>query len=59
VGNFYDNLETLPGIGPKKAAAIIHYRADHGSFASTKELTKVKGIGSKILVKIQDQVEIQ
>ncbi|MEN8258313.1 MAG: helix-hairpin-helix domain-containing protein [Thermodesulfobacteriota bacterium] len=52
-------LESLPGIGPAKASAIITYRADHGNFSSTNELTRVKGIGKKLLVKIQDQVEVQ
>ena len=52
-------LESLPGIGPAKASAIISYRADHGDFHSKQELTKVKGIGKKILVKIQEQIEVQ
>jgi competence protein ComEA len=52
-------LESLPGIGPAKASAIINYRTDHGTFSSTHELTNVKGIGKKLLVKIQDQVEVQ
>lgn len=52
-------LETIPGIGPAKASAIITYRATNGNFSSITELTKVKGIGQKLLVKIQDQVEVQ
>ena len=42
-------LETLPGIGPVKAAAIIAYRQEHGAFASVDDLIKVSGIGKKTL----------
>lgn len=40
-------LEQLPNIGPKKAAAIIQYRNDHGSFGSIEEIMNVSGIGLK------------
>ena len=39
------DLETLPGIGPSKAAAIIAYREAHGAFATIHDITLVKGIG--------------
>ena len=42
-------LETLPGIGPARAAAIIGYRDEHGPFAAVEELTAVSGIGQGIL----------
>ncbi len=38
-------LDTLPGIGPAKAAAIVAYRTEHGPFAATEEIQEVKGIG--------------
>ena len=52
-------LETLPGIGAKKAQAIIDYRTANGSFHSLEDLGKVKGIGSKMLEKLKDLVIFQ
>lgn len=45
-------LETLPDIGPARAAAIISYRVRHGAFASVSDLTNVTGIGQGILSRI-------
>jgi len=52
-------LETLPGIGAKKAQAIIDYRTANGSFHSLEDLGKVKGIGPKMLDKLRDLVIFQ
>jgi len=46
-------LETLPGIGPTKARAIVEYRNEHGNFSSLKSLLNVKGIGEATLKKIE------
>lgn len=51
-------LETLPGIGPSKAAAIIKYREEVGTFKSIDELTNVSGIGEKTLEKLRDSLEL-
>ena len=45
-------LESLPGIGVKKAQAIFDYRHVHGLFTSINQLSQVKGIGPKLLEKI-------
>jgi competence protein ComEA len=43
--------KSLNGIGMKKAEAIIAYRNKEGDFKTYKDLTKVKGIGPKIVEK--------
>ena len=37
-------LQSLPGLGEKKAAAIVGYRASNGPFASIEQLAQIKGI---------------
>ncbi len=49
-------LETLPGIGPEKAAAIVEYRQQNGPFLVVDQLLNVPGIGSATLEKIRDAV---
>lgn len=40
-----EQLDTLPGVGPATATAILAYREEHGRFASVDELLDVRGIG--------------
>ena len=49
-------IEKLPGVGKKSAAAIVAYRTEKGKFKAPKDLLKVKGIGKKTLEKIQPLV---
>lgn len=51
-----EQLDTLPGIGPALAAAIIAYREEHGGFSSVEELDNVSGIGPALLAKLRDLV---
>lgn len=45
-------LDTLPGIGPSKAAAIVEYRQAHGLFAQTRDIESVSGIKGATFAKI-------
>lgn len=49
-------LMNLPGIGEKKAQAIIDYRSSKGAFRSLADLGGVKGIGPKMLEKLKPLV---
>ncbi|MDA8165564.1 MAG: ComEA family DNA-binding protein [Desulfobacteraceae bacterium] len=51
-------LETLPGIGPAKAKAILKYRAEKGPFQRVDDLAKVKGVGPKNLERLKNQIEV-
>jgi competence protein ComEA len=49
-------LETLNGIGPAKAKAIIDHRTKHGPFKSVEDLDKVPGIGEGTVGKMKSGV---
>jgi len=51
-------LETLPGIGPSKAAAIVEHRNQHGPFSTVSQLDDVPGIGPATLANISPLVVI-
>ena len=51
-------LDTLPGIGPVKAQAIVDYRNQEGPFHRTDELMKVPGIGSTTYQELRDLVTV-
>ena len=42
-------LDTLPGVGPVTAAAILQWRAENGAFSAVEELLEVSGIGDATL----------
>ena len=54
-----EQLQTIPGIGPAKAAAILEYREQKGEFKKVDELTNVSGIGPKTLEKIRSHVTVE
>jgi len=52
------SLETLPGIGPVRAAAIVAER-ERRPFASLEELVRVPGIGPRTLARLRSWLEIE
>lgn len=53
-----EQLDTLPGIGASKAKAIVDYREANGRFKRVEDLLNVKGIGSKMLEKINNKIKV-
>lgn len=51
-------LETLPGVGPVTAAAILQWRTENGGFTAVEELLEVSGIGDATLAEITPYVTI-
>jgi len=47
-----EDLELIPGIGPKTASALIRYRERAGPVQSIAQLVEVRGIGPKTLKKL-------
>ncbi|SDM83229.1 competence protein ComEA [Fictibacillus solisalsi] len=49
-------LQTITGIGPSKAKAIITFREENGGFKTVDDLLNVPGIGEKSLENMRAQV---
>ena len=52
------DLRRLPGIGEKRAQAIVDYREEHGPFESLEALMEVSGIGPGIFEGVRDYISI-
>ena len=50
-------LESLPGVGPAKAQAIVAHR-EVAPFKNADELVEVKGIGEKLYAQLKDRVTV-
>jgi len=51
-------LETLPGIGPALAAAIVEERRTGGPFRSAEDLMRVRGIGPALVRRVTSRIRI-
>lgn len=52
-------LEALPGVGAKLAAAILRDRSENGPFSSVEDLARVPGVSSALLAKISPWLLVQ
>lgn len=52
-------LESLSGIGPVYAKAIIQYRLEHGPFQKIEDIQEVKGIGPVTFEKIRSKITVR
>ena len=52
-------LDTLEGVGPATAKAIINYRNDKGLFKSIEDIKKVKGIGDSKFNNMKDNITVE
>ena len=53
-----EELQTISGIGAKRAQDIIDYRDNKGGFSSVDDLKNVSGIGEKTLEKLKAEVTV-
>lgn len=53
-----EELQTISGIGAKRAQDIIDYRDNNGGFSSVDDLKNVSGIGEKTLEKLKAEVTV-
>ncbi|MEK4065616.1 helix-hairpin-helix domain-containing protein [Peribacillus sp. FSL R5-0717] len=54
-----EDLQTLTGIGPSKANAILEYREAIGKFKEVDELKQVTGIGDKTFERLRDSISVK
>ena len=53
-----EELDALPGIGTKKAEAIIEYRNTVSTFYSIEDIMNVSGIGEGVFQQIKDHITV-
>jgi competence protein ComEA len=53
-----EDLRRLPGIGAKRAAAILALRVRLGRFRALEDLLKVKGLGRATLKRLRPLVRL-
>jgi competence protein ComEA len=52
-------LDTLGGVGPATAKAIIQYRSNNGPFKSIEDIKNVKGIGDSKYSDMKDSITVE
>ncbi|MGD7044041.1 helix-hairpin-helix domain-containing protein [Jeotgalibacillus proteolyticus] len=52
-------LQTINGIGPAKAEAILAYRETEGNFQSIEDIKNISGIGDKTFDKLKESIDVK
>ena len=53
------DLEALPGVGPKRAAAIVGFREANGGFRSVEDLERVPGLGPATVARLRPLLQVE
>ncbi|MGR3765103.1 helix-hairpin-helix domain-containing protein [Rossellomorea sp. NS-SX7] len=54
-----EEFESLPGIGPAKAATFVQYREENGPFTKIEDIKNISGIGDKTFEKLKEHIFVQ
>jgi competence protein ComEA len=54
-----EQLDTLPGVGPATARAIVEWRQQHGRFRSADDLMHIRGLGRTRVDALRSRVVVQ
>ncbi len=54
-----EQLDSLAGIGPSKAEAIVKYRETQGPFMKIEDIMNVSGIGQKTFESLKDNITVE
>lgn len=53
-----EELQSLPGIGPALAGAVVAWREENGGFRAVEDLLEVSGIGQAKFAQLKDRVAV-